>query len=226
MKNPTIISLGGSLIVPDDVDVDFLRAFVALISSLVKEGKEFVIITGGGKIARRYQSGATAVASLSSEDLDWLGIYATRFNAEFIRLLFGGLAHQDILTDPTAISKVTAPILVGAGWKPGCSTDFDAVKIAEHFKAEKLVNLSNIDYVYDKDPKNNPDAKRIEKIGWAEFRKIIPSRWDPGINVPFDPTAAVLAEKIQLEVAIMNGKNLDNFKNYLEGKTFIGSVIQ
>ena len=87
------------------------------------------------------------------------------------------------------------------------------------------MNLSNIDYVYTKDPKKFPDAQKIETIGWEAFRKLIPDRWDPGLNSPFDPVAAKEAEKSGLEVAVINGHNLTELDNYLDGKAFKGTRI-
>ena len=91
--------------------------------------------------------------------------------------------------------------------------------------AKKVINLSNIDIVYTADPKTNPDAVKIEKTTWAEYRKIIPSEWTSGINAPFDPIASKHAEENGIEVAIMNGKNLKNLADYIEGREFIGTVI-
>ncbi len=88
-----------------------------------------------------------------------------------------------------------------------------------------MVNLSNIDYVYDADPKKNRDAKKIEKIRWREFRELIPAQWDPGIHTPFDPVAAKEAERLKLEVAIMNGSHLERFSDYLDGEPFTGTII-
>ena len=65
----------------------------------------------------------------------------------------------------------------------------------------------------------------MEKINWADFRKLIPAEWDPGLSSPFDPIAAKEAETLGLEVAIMNGMHLNEFSNYLEGKPFVGTVI-
>ncbi|MDO8564765.1 MAG: UMP kinase [bacterium] len=226
MLSPTIISLGGSLVAPDAIDLSFVRSFKALIEAEIKNGKQFVIIVGGGKAARRYQEAAKELGVDGKEELDWVGIYATRLNAELVRVAFGAHAHGEIIIDPSALKGVTARITIGAGWKPGWSTDFDAVEMAHIAGAKKIVNLSNIDFVFDKDPKQFPDAKKIEHIGWAEFRKdVLPAEWTPGVNVPFDPIAAKRAEELGLEVAIMNGKNLENLKDYLEGKKFIGTVI-
>jgi len=123
-------------------------------------------------------------------------------------------------------SELNESILVGAGWKPGFSSDYDAVLMAEKFGAKSLINLSNIEYVYTQDPKVNPDAKKIEKISWKDFREIVGNKWDPGMSAPFDPIASKKAQELKLSVAIMNGKNLINLGNYLEGKKFIGSLIK
>jgi uridylate kinase len=220
-----VVSVGGSLIVPDGIDTDFLVRFKALILDNVQKGLTFSIITGGGKTARRYQDAAKAVTPLSPQDLDWLGIHSTRLNGQLLRNIFTGYAHAQVVRNPTIDIDSDEPIIIAAGWQPGYSTDFDAVLIAKNLGATRVVNLSNIDYVYDQDPKKNPDAKAIEKISWAEFRKIIPDHWDPGLSSPFDPVAAKEAEALGLEVAIINGAKLGEFSKYLEGKPFVGTVI-
>lgn len=221
-----VISLGGSLIVPDELDLGFLRSFKALIEAQVKKGKSFVIITGGGRLCRRYQDAARELGAEDSDSLDWVGIYATRLNATLLRVIFGKNADSELIVDPTKMSPVTVPIIVGGGGVPGRSSDFAAVLVAEKTGAKRIINLSNIDYVYDKDPKKFPDAQKIEQAPWAEFRKIIPTEWSPGVNTPFDPVAAKRAEELGLEVAIMNGKPLDNLENYLSDKKFRGTVIK
>ena len=96
---------------------------------------------------------------------------------------------------------------------------------AKGLGAKKLVNLSDIDYVYDKNPKEFPDAKKLERVDWKTFRTLIPDRWDPGLSSPFDPVAAQEAEALGLEVAVINGKSLGEFEKYLKGEPFVGTVI-
>jgi uridylate kinase len=225
-KNYIVLSLGGSIIVPQEIDTDFLKKFISLIKEYVEKGFCFVIITGGGKTCRMYNSSLEQIINPKNEDLDWLGIFVTRLNAEFIKLSFGNLAYENILLDPDIIPETDKPIIVGGGWKPGNSSDLAAVHSAQKVGADKLINLSNIDFVHDKDPKIFPDAKKMIKSSWKEFREILPETWTPGINVPFDPVAAKEAEEANLEVVVMNGKNLENLRNYLDGKEFIGSVIK
>jgi uridylate kinase len=221
-----IISLGGSLIVPDEIDVGFLKEFTSLIKDYAGRGFRFVIITGGGKICRKYQNALGELGNKDGNDLDWLGIYSTHLNAQFIRLALGGLAYDQIITDRSLMVDTDKPVIVGAGEKPGASTDTASVSYAEKLGAKKLINLSNIDYAYDKDPNKFPDAVKIEQSSWADFRSILPTEWNPGLSSPFDPIAAQKAEALGLEVVIMNGKNIDNLKKYLDGGEFVGTVIR
>jgi uridylate kinase len=221
-----VLSVGGSLIVPEEIDTTFLSSLKELVEKGIKKGKKFIIITGGGRICRKYQAAASSVTKLNAKEVDWLGIHATRLNSELVKAVFGTKAEEVVVHDPFAKIVFNKPVLIAAGWKPGWSTDFDAVLLAKRFKATKLINLSNIDYVYTADPKTNPDATKIENISWKEFRKIIPKKWAPGLNSPFDPIASKESESIGLEVAIINGKKLGELENYLGGKEFVGSLIK
>jgi len=225
-KEVIIISLGGSLIVPEEIDVIFLKEFKFLIESQVKQGKKFVIITGGGKVCRKYQDAAKQIKDLDSAELDWLGIHSTRFNAEFVKILFGDLAEDKIILDPTLPVVLNKSIALGGGWKPGWSTDYVAVILGKQLGAKKVINLSNIDYAYDKDPKKHSDAKKIEQISWVEYRKLIPEEWNPGLSTPFDPIASKMAEEEDIEVVILNGKNISNLEKCLNGEDFIGTKIK
>jgi len=223
-----VISLGGSLIVPEEIDWEFVKKFKELIEKQIEKGQRFIIITGGGKLARKYIEAGTKVDDIDNEDKDWLGIHATRMNAHFIRTIFRKHSHPTINKNPYDLEgflKAKESILVAAGFRPGNSTDYIAVLIGKQFGAKKIANLSNIDYVYDKDPRTNPDAKKIEKINWKDFMDIVGDKWDPGANVPFDPVASKLAAEEKIEVAILNGVNLENLENYLEGKKFTGTTI-
>ena len=221
-----VVSMGGSLIVPDTIDTSFLTSFRNCILKEVQNGLSFFIITGGGRTARNYQQAAEAVrGDLIRADVDWLGIHSTRLNAHLMRALFFEKAQERIVKKYDRRISPRANIIIGAGWKPGWSTDYCAVMAAKKLGAKKLVNLSNIDYVYTADPRKDPNATKIEKIGWTDFRELIPKEWDPGLSSPFDPVAAKEAQASNLEVAIINGKKIEEFKNYLNGKVFAGTII-
>lgn len=221
-----VVSVGGSLIVPEEIDTEFLSSLRGMVLTGIKKGKKFIIITGGGKVCRKYQSAASAVVKLRPADIDWLGIHTTRLNAQLVKTIFIPKVVERVIKKPDEKVDFNKPILVASGWKPGRSTDYVAVCLAKRFKAKKLINLSNIDYVYTADPRTNPNATKIENISWKEFRKLIPKKWDPGLSSPFDPIASKEAEKMGLEVAIINGKRLGELSNFLDGKEFVGSLIE
>lgn len=221
-----VISVGGSLLVPDQIDTAFIQEFTTLIRRKTEEGFSFYIIAGGGKLARRYRDAVLEInSSATSEDLDWVGIKATRTNAELLRAVFADAHIPDIVRDTRKRPSSKSTIYIAGGVRPGNSSDWAAVMAAKATRATKLVNLSNIDYVYTADPRTNPDATKIERTTWSDFRKLIPSEWDPGLSSPFDPIAAKEAQRMKLEVAVINGAKLAEFEKYIEGQPFTGTVI-
>jgi len=225
MEETIVISLGGSLIIPDNIDVNFLKEFKALILEYVVKGKKFVIITGGGKLCRKYNDAAKELTSPSNEDLDWIGIASLRLNAELLRVIFGEYAHSEVVTNLTQPFSLDKPIVIGSAYKPDWSSDWNAVQAAKNLGAKKIINLSNTDYVYDSDPKKNPNAKKIEKISWKDYRAMIPKEWNAGLNTPFDPIASEIAEKEGITVITMNGKPIDNLAKCLNSEKFAGTII-
>ncbi len=221
-----ILSLGGSLIIPEAVSSEMLKGFRELILRKVEEGFEFVIFTGGGNTARLYMDGLRGIKDTTDADLDWIGIHGSRLNAQLVRAMFGDLAAEEIIVDPTVSFEMTTPIRIGAGWKPGWSTDYDAVQVAVTVGAGMVVNLSNIEYAYTADPKQDPTAIPILETTWSEFQKIVGTEWKPGLNAPFDPIAAKLAAEHSKTVIIANGKNLENVEAIIDGTEFIGTVIR
>lgn len=226
-----ILSVGGSLIVPQGgINTAFLDKLNTFIRSQLAAhpGRQFFLEIGGGATARHYRDAGQKVIGheLTRDDLDWLGIHATRLNAQLIRTIFRDIAHPYIIKKYEIIRKVTEPIVVAAGWKPGWSTDYCAVLLAEDYGVKTVINLSNIRQVYDMDPKENPQAKPIEKISWPDFRKIVGDEWTPGLNAPFDPIAAKKAEEIGVTTVVMDGNDIENLENYFAGKSFIGTTIE
>ncbi|MDZ7798192.1 MAG: UMP kinase [Patescibacteria group bacterium] len=225
-KKTHIISLGGSIIVPDKINITFLKKFRKMILSLVKKGHRFVIVTGGGNTGRVYNQAAKKIAKIKDIDLDWLGIAATKMNAEFIRVIFSDSAFKKVITNPTKKVKTNKKIIIGSGWRPGCSSDKDTVLLAKQFKAKTVINLFDKDYVYDKDPDKYKTARPLKEISWSDYLKIIGTQWSPRLSTPFDPEASKLAKKHKIKVIIIKGTNLKNLKNYLSGKKYKGTIIK
>ena len=234
-QNTFVLDLGGSVFAPNGtkkgIDYNYLHKFETFIRKQVAEKKRrFFIITGGGYTARQYRDAAKDAegADLTDEDLDWLGIHATRLNAHMLRTIFRDVAYPWILKHYDMVDKkaMEYSVIVGGGWKPGWSSDYCAVQAAIDYHSDVLINLSNIDQVYDKDPNEFKDAKPISKMKWDELIGIVGTEWKPGLNVPFDPIASKIAKENELKVIVCNGHNLDNFEKILDGEEYIGTTIE
>lgn len=226
-----VISVGGSLIVPGGgIDTTFLKNLNKFIREqlAVNKNRQFFLIIGGGTIARQYRNAGSEVIghAITRDDLDWLGIHATKLNAHLVRTIFRDIAHPYVLKHYEIIRKVEEPVVVASGWKPGWSTDYCAIMVCEDYGIKEMINLSNIDQVYDKDPREFSDAKPFNKIGWENFRKLVGDEWIPGMNSPFDPVAAKKAHELGVKVVVMNGNNFDNVGKYFKGKEFVGTTIE
>ncbi|MDR1785522.1 MAG: UMP kinase [Spirochaetaceae bacterium] len=223
-----VVSLGGSIAVPDAPDTAFLENFVSMAGEWLSENsaRKLILVVGGGGPARTYQRAYKTAAGESYDaiEADWLGIMATRLNAQLLRALFRGYCLQDVVYDPTKVTDFSGRVMVAAGWKPGFSTDNDAVLLAERFAAKTVLNISNIEKVYTADPRTNPDARPIDEISWKDFRAMVGDDWAPGKNTPFDPVASQRAESANITVFCI-GKDIDNIKRALGGKNFTGTKI-
>lgn len=234
LKHSFVLSVGGSVFAPNGkdnrIDIPYLHNFETFIRQQIAKDRRFFLVCGGGYTARQYRDAAKQAAGrdLTDEDLDWLGIHATRLNAHLFRTIFRDVAYPWILKHFDMVDKNAAnyPLCICGGWKPGWSTDYDAALIANDYHINTVINLSNIDQVYDKDPHKFTDAKPIAKMSWKELTGLVGKDWRPGMNAPFDPIASQLAQKIKLKVVICNGHDFDNLANILDGKKFIGTTIE
>ena len=226
-----IISVGGSLIVPSGgIDTHFLSNLNAFIRQELANNpnRQFFLVIGGGTTARHYRDAGHDVIKhkLTNEDLDWIGLHATRLNAQLVRTIFRDIAFPYIIKNYDIIRKTTNKVVIAAGWKPGWSTDYCATLICEDYNVPLIINLSNIEKVYDKDPNKFKDAKPKDSMSWKEFRAMVGDKWTPGMHAPFDPIAAKRSDELGIKVAVMNGNNLENASNFLNGKKFVGTVIE
>ena len=225
-KKDFVIALGGSIVVPKDINIDFLKKFHFLIKEKIKDGFRFVVIVGGGGITRTYQNAVSKIINVGSEDKDWIGIHATRLNAHLVRTLFKKEVHPIVFDNRFVVKSFEEySLIIGAGWKPGWSTDFVACQIACDFNMEEVIILGKPDHVYTADFEKDKNAKPFEKISWKDYLELIPTEWSPGLSSPVDPVAARLAQKENLKIIVAEGKNLDNFQQILSGNKFKGTII-
>ncbi len=224
-----VLSVGGSLIVPHDrPNSAFLSALRDVLLGFVMRGDSFVLVAGGGKTARVYIDAAQEVTELVSDDLDWLGIHATRLNGHLLRTIFRDVAHPVVIKRPTAVPRPElwrGNILVAAGWKPGRSTDYVASLLAKKLGVDTVINLSNIAKVYTDDPRKNPHALPVDEMRWKDYRKMVGNVWSPGLSAPFDPVASRFCHKYGIRAVILGGMRMEPLLEFLTTGKGEGTVL-
>lgn len=223
-----LFDFGGSIVAPDKPDVNFLKEFYTFATSWLLEDKnrKLIVVVGGGAPARLFMNALKEKGVTDSDSLDRVGIKASHLNAQLVKEFFGDYCLDPVVEDPSVTFSMRGRVLVGAGWKPGFSTDYDAVVLADNFKLDRILNLSNIKQIYSCDPKKDPSAKPLEKLSWQEYKKMAGESWTPGANLPFDPVATAKASEMGLKVYTALGRDLNNVKNILENRPFVGTVIK
>ncbi|MFX0122509.1 MAG: UMP kinase [Candidatus Hodarchaeota archaeon] len=224
MKSLVTISLGGSIINPGEIDNQFLTEFSIVIKKLVHQYK-FMIVCGGGKVARQYIKGLPE--GLTEGERDYMGIAATWLNAQLLTYYFKGLCSPIL---PTTVKELTEHIHshdigVSGGFLPAIKTDEDAAILADLFGSPILVNVTNVDGIYDKDPRKFPDAKKYNELTYKQFYGIVsPLPLGAGSNAPFTLIAAKICERTNMRI-IISPKNAEKIKEAIQGKN-VGTVIQ
>lgn len=227
MKKTIVLSLGGSLIVPEKIEPEFLERFKHELRKHYKKYK-FVIVCGGGTIARKYISVLEADKQ-TNKALSLAGIRATRMNALFLMQLFGKEANDALPKNMKDIKdnliKNSVVICGALRFSKKSTSDTTAAKLALYLKTN-FINMTNVDGLYTANPQKNPKAKLIKKISWKEFeKKALERKFKAGQHFVLDQQAAVLIRKNKIPTYII-GKNLSNLNKILKEKDFTGTLIK
>ena len=171
MKKRIVIKLSGRIFGLDNVKIlkDYAR-FLVSISKVCQP----IIVAGGGSIARNYISHARS-SGADESSLDELGIEISRLNA---KLLIYALKHKAYPHPPTTLQEIrnavdSGAIVVTGGLHPGHSTNGTAALIAEKVKASEFLNATDVDGVYDLDPKKYKRAKMFRRIELKKLRSML-----------------------------------------------------
>lgn len=225
MKKVLVISLGGSMIVPEEMDYHFLEEFKRVLRKHYQKCK-FVVVCGGGTVARKYIS-VLAKEGKSSRELAEAGIRATRMNALFMTQLFGEDANESLPLNMGEVKdKLPKNNVVFCGalrYEKHSTSDGTAAKLA-HFLKSEFVNMTNVKGLYSDNPKKNPNAKFIPKISWRDFEKMaLKLKFKAGQNFVLDQNAAVMIREHKINTYIIGSNSaLDNL---LKNKKFVGTRI-
>ena len=221
-----VLSLGGSVLVRDEGDTSYIRKLSKILIGVSARHKLF-IVTGGGSIARYYIKAGRALGADESY-LDELGIEVTRLNARLLITALGDRANHvpPKNYDEAVHAGRTHSIVVMGGVSPGITTDAVSALLAERVKARRLVNATSVDGAYTADPKKVPDAKLISSMTHKELVTLVGHSTGAGPNNVFDPVGARVLERSKISLAVVDGNDLANLRDALEGKKFKGTLVQ
>lgn len=253
MEEYTIVKLGGSILSPGEglLDKSLIEEYVKNIRMYYATASEkktrLVLVVGGGNICRIYRDIADSCGEDSDVDLHRIGITATWMNAELIRSLLDDLSYKRILgvgvyaENQKEAEKLMAkdfedwlsgdkPILVSGGFINGASTDFNAVLLASKIGVDRFFKLTDVDYVYSKDPKVDETAEPLKDISWTEFFRLFDMslenpKHDPGGHIPVDLFAAKLANENGIGCFLSAGRDPSAITEVLNKGTREGTFI-
>ncbi|MFA5931305.1 MAG: UMP kinase [archaeon] len=225
-KKIFVLSVGGSVFFNEKLRAPEIAKFCQCINELVNEGFSFVLVVGGGRVARVYQAGAKALGANNFE-LDEVGIALTRANALFFTHGIS-TAWKTVLSEPKEAETV---LLLGktpifGGTTPGQTTDAVAAIIAELMNAD-FINLSNVDGIYSADPAKEDRAKLFKELSHVKMISLLKAQASkPGAHIFVDPHAASILNRSRIRGFFINGTDLDNFRNLVHGMEFKGTIVQ
>jgi len=219
-----VISLGGSVVRPkSELDVRFVSKLASVLTQI--KGR-YILVVGGGGLAR-LEANKVREDGGNEFEADTAAIKITRKNAKEVSAYFEN-APSRIPTNFNCLKKMAKryEIVFMGGTIPGITTDADAVLAAEMLNAERVINISNTAYIYDKDPRKYENAKRYEQMTHYELLKLA-IRSDmrrAGTHFIFDSVASKIAYRSNIPLYFVD-KKIGEIKKALLGKRHRGTVI-
>lgn len=217
-----VISLGGSVIVPNKVDYNYLLKFKKTVSKFYKKNK-LVIITGGGSTARKYMD----LKRFDYKTKSLIGIASTKLNARLVSGIFnkGEPIPENVEQVKKSLKNSNLVICGALGMKPNSTTDGNAAEIAKEIKADLFINMTNIKGLYDKHPEKYKNAKYIPSISFNDFKKIANNiKFKAGQHFVLDQFAAKFISKYKIKTIIIS-QSLANLNKLLNDGDFVGTII-
>jgi len=233
MTKNIVIKFGGSLLFSEGGTINY--KIITEFCDLIKNDKDYdsiVIVCGGGKIARQY---IKAIREFTENEIlcDMIGIDISRINSRLIVANMNEFAYPQVPESFEELSTaiITSKIVVMGGLQPGQSTTSVAIQVAEFLKAERLIILTDVDGIYDKDPKVFDDAKLLKELNYDSLQKIIleisgDKQAAAGEYRIFDAVSLQILKRSNVIVSVISGSNLDQFKELWNNeKANVGTTI-
>lgn len=226
MMDKVVVSIGGSILIPDKDDSSYIRGLSALLRELVHDF-QIVVVCGGGKISRYYANTGRELGG-DTFQLDELGIMITRANAGLLRIALGDLRVEELPVEADRAAELSSPgnVVVMGGTVPGHTTDAVSAMVAKAMGADRIINATSVDAVYSEDPRQNPDAERYTDMTIDQLAGIVYSEHGAGKSSVFDPLGIRIAKQSGIDIVIVDGRDLTELANAIRGQGFRGTLVR
>ena len=201
------------------IDFDKVLEVCEKVKTCVDMGVQVAIVVGGGNLDRTRADHmgmlATSINSLALADaLEQLGVTARVQTAIEMRQI----AEPYIRNKAVRHLEKGRVVIFGCGTgNPFFSTDTAAALRAAEIGADVIFKATNVDGVYDSDPKKNPNAVKFDTLSHLDVLQ-------KGLHV-MDSTAASLCMDNGIEILVFNLDNPENIVSAMVGET-IGTVVK
>lgn len=225
-----VLAMGGSIVAPGQADPAFIAKLAETLDELSHD-RHLLVVVGGGKTARDAIRLARDAGG-SEEMLDRIGIAATRLNAQ---TLIGYLSargvpcNEDVplTAGDAAVWSEDHRIVVMGGTTPGHSTDYVGAELAQLSGASRLIIATNVDGVYERDPRAHPEAKRLPRLDFDQLMVVVgDAEWkSAGQAGVIDGPATALLRTSRTQTRVVHGSDLQNLAAAVAGEGFDGTLI-
>ena len=224
-----VIKFGGSVLYKENMimNIDLIQRIVNVINELHEEGHKIAIVVGGGKLARVIIKASDVLGHVTTFK-DILAVESTRIHA---LLIIASLKDKAYLLVPRSFEEIgkalsSGKIVVSGGLQPGQSTSAVSALLAEYWGADMLINLTNVDKVYDKDPNKFEDAKPIDKMTSEELTRIISQQVEePGKYDLFDLVGCEIINRSKIKLVFTAGASPENVLKAVKGEP-VGTIVE
>jgi len=223
-----VIKIGGHLFgSANGVSADWIEKASGVLRESHSNSDKWVVVVGGGPVARSFIEAARRLGA--DETLcDEVAIDVTRIHAKLFVQGIGSKAYPLVVRNVEELRKATAThgIVVAGGFWPGQSTFAVSAYCAETIRAERLIVATNVEGVYDKDPRHYSDAKVINYLTYEELRRIIGDGSQlPGEYRLIDVVGLSILERSRIRLQLVDGRDVGNIRRAIfEG--YAGTIVE
>jgi uridylate kinase len=218
-----LLKISGKIINPENAEL--IGRYALVVSKLVDEGYRVAVVVGGGPYARSYIKCARALG-LSNAQADMIGIEVSRVNALLLAYALGERAYVPIPRNIEEVEEAwsTRKVVVVGGLQPGQSTAAVAAIVAETLGIKRILYATDVEGVYDRDPRKFPNVKKLDSITVDELAKVLSQKFEAGGYELLDPLAMQVVKRSCIEVIVFNGYNIENVVKAARGEA-VGTLI-